>query len=204
MQVNLLASETSITLSEAVFDRALNEDLIHQLVTGKMAGDRQGTKAQKTRGEVSGSTAKVRQQKGSGRARAGSVKNPLWYHGGVVFAAKPRDFSQKLNKKMYRAGMASILSHLLREARLKFIEPLRLEVPKTKALMAYLAGLGVEKNSLVLFVDCAPSDALCLSARNRYNLAVCAPHALDPADLLRADLILMTPDAAHHLGERLQ
>lgn len=137
MNINLTGANGSVEVSELIFGKEFNESLVHQVVTAYMAGGRQGTKAQKNRSAVSGGGAKPFRQKGTGRARAGTIRSPLWRSGGVTFAASPRDFSQKVNKKMYRAAMRCILSELVRQDRLVVVEGFQMEVPKTKQFPNY-------------------------------------------------------------------
>src|SRR3990167_7631829 len=139
MELQLANSKKKIAVSDEVFSTPFNEPLIHQVVTAYLAGERAGTKAQKTRAEVSGGGIKPWRQKGTGRARAGSIRSPIWRKGGVTFAAKPRNYTQKVNKKMYSGAMRSILSELLRQERLVVVDSISLEQPKTKALLKQLA-----------------------------------------------------------------
>jgi large subunit ribosomal protein L4 len=184
---------SSLEVSEAVFGRDYNEPLIHQLVVAYLAAGRSGTKAQKTRSEVSGGGAKPWKQKGTGRARAGTTRSPLWRTGGVTFAAKNRNYEQKLNKKMYRAAMRSIFSELLRQGRLVVAEDIAPAEPKTKILLEKLKSLGVEKGLLI--TDALDAN-LYLAARNLPHIDVCEAHALSPVALVNSEKVVITSEAA--------
>lgn len=187
-------------VSEAVFGQKYNEALIHQMVTRHLAGARAGTKAQKSRAEVSGGGRKPWRQKGSGRARAGSSRSPLWRSGGVTFAAKPRSYDQKLNKKMFRAGIRSILSELLRQNRLMVSESILPRVPKTKELSSKIKGLGCER---ILILTDGKDVNLFLAARNLPQVEVCTPNNLNPVMLVSADLVIATQEALKSIEEHL-
>ncbi|RFA30196.1 50S ribosomal protein L4 [Alkalilimnicola ehrlichii] len=189
-----------LAVSEGAFGRDFNEALIHQVVVAYMAGGRAGTKAQKTRSEVSGGGAKPWRQKGTGRARAGTIRSPLWRTGGVSFAAKPRSFEQKVNRKMYRGAMRSILSELIRQERLIVVDKFDVEEPKTKALVAKLGEFGV---SDVLIVTEEVSENLYLASRNLGRVDVRDPVGLDPVSLLRHQNVLVTVDAIRRIEEWL-
>ena len=191
MELNLLAGGT-VEVSDQVFSREFNEALVHQVVTAYLAGARQGTRAQKTRSEVSGGGRKPWRQKGTGRARAGTTRSPIWRSGGVTFAAKPQDHSQKVNKKMYRAAMQSIWSELIRQDRLVITDGVLVEAPKTKALAEQLTSLGL---SNVLIIAGEISDALYLSARNLPHVDVRDADAIDPVSLISFEKVLVTVDA---------
>jgi len=163
MELQLQNSKEMIAVSETVFASDYKESLVHQLVVAYLAGARSGTKAQKNRSAVRGGGAKPWNQKGGGRARAGTIRSPLWRSGGVTFAAQPKDHSQKLNKKMYRAGIRSIFSELVRSERLKVVDDITVDAPKTKQLLAKLNELGVTKT---LIVTETADEKLYLSARN--------------------------------------
>lgn len=193
-------STSSIEMSENVFGISYNEAVIHQIVVAYMAGARQGTKAQKTRAEVSGGGAKPWKQKGGGRARAGSTRSPIWRTGGVTFAAKNRDYSQKVNRKMYRLGIKSILSELVRQDRLVIRDDIYPELPKTKELKAKLQGL---ENLKVLIVVDNYDNKLYLAARNLYNIEVMHFSSLNPVSLIRSDKVVMTSSAAKSIQGRL-
>jgi large subunit ribosomal protein L4 len=194
-------AQKSVDASETLFGRAYNEALVHQVVVAYQANGRQGTRAQKTRGEVRHSTKKPWRQKGTGRARAGMTSSPLWRGGGRIFPNKPdENFTQKLNRKMYRAGMASILSQLVREDRLSVIEALSIGEPKTKVLAGKLRDLGM---SHVLILTDKLDDNLYLSARNLPNVMVLEARLADPVNLMRFEKILITKAAVKHLEEAL-
>ena len=191
MKLNLVAGGT-VEVSDQAFSREFNEALIHQVVTAYLAGARQGTRAQKTRSEVSGGGRKPWRQKGTGRARAGTTRSPIWRSGGVTFAAKPQDHSQKVNKKMYRAAMQSIWSELIRQDRLVITDGVLIDAPKTKMLAEHLASLGLTN---VLIVAGEVSDALYLSARNLPHVDVRDADAIDPVSLISFEKVLLTIDA---------
>ncbi len=190
----------NIEVSEAAFGREYNEALVHQVVVALMAGARAGTKAQKTRAEVRGGGAKPWRQKGTGRARAGTIRSPLWRSGGQIFAAKPRDFSQKVNKKMYRGAMKAILSELIRQNRLQVVSEFVLNEPKTKPLVAKLKSMNLER---VLIVVKEVDENLYLSSRNIPNVAIKEAASVNPVQLLKYDNVLMTVDAVRKLEEVL-
>jgi len=191
----------SIEVSEVAFGRDFNEPLVHQVVVALMAGARAGTKKQKTRAEVSGGGAKPWRQKGTGRARAGTIRSPLWRKGGVIFAAQPRDHGQKVNKKMYRGAMISILSELVRQDRLKVVDSFTVEQPKTKVLLEKLKGLNLEK---VLIVVDKMDENLYLSARNIPTVLVKESHCVSPVQLLKFEHVLMTVEALRKMEEGLR
>lgn len=190
----------TVQVSEETFGCAFNETLVHQVVTAYLAGARAGTRAQKTRAEVSGGGAKPWRQKGSGRARAGSIRSPLWRTGGVTFAAQPRDYSQKVNRKMYRAAMRSILSELLRQERLLVVDGLGVEEPRTRLLVARLKELGIES---ALIVTEEFDGTLALAARNLHTVELVDAASVDPVSLVRYEKVLATPGALKRLEERL-
>ncbi|NNC78384.1 MAG: 50S ribosomal protein L4 [Woeseiaceae bacterium] len=190
----------SVDVAEAAFGAEFNEALIHQVVTAYLAGSRAGTKAQKNRAAVRGGGAKPWNQKGTGRARAGTIRSPIWVGGGRTFAAKPRDFSQKVNKKMYRAAMRSVLSELIRQDRLVVVETLELEAPKTKLLAGKLKDLGLDN---VLVLNEAFDEKLFLAARNMPNVGICDAASIDPVVLIRFDKVLVTLPALKLIEERL-
>lgn len=185
----------------AIFGAEYKEGLIHQVVTAYLAGSRQGSKAQKTRSEVSGGGTKPWRQKGTGRARAGTIRSPLWRTGGVTFAAKPRSFKQKVNRKMYRAAMISILSELVRTERLVVFEAPTLSAPKTKELAAILAKLDIKK---ILIVTAEDDKNLVLSARNIPYVETCNAAQVNPVNLISHDKVLVTKDAIKLIEEKLQ
>ncbi|QEP42604.1 50S ribosomal protein L4 [Ectothiorhodospiraceae bacterium BW-2] len=204
MQIELKSldgtSAAMVELSAAVFERDFNEPLIHQVVTAYLAGARQGTKAQKNRSAVSGGGSKPWRQKGTGRARSGTIRSPIWRGGGKTFAATNRDHSQKVNRKMYRAAMCSILSELVRQERLIVVEDINLAEPKTKLLLEQIAGLNL---SLALIVNHEVSPNLYLSARNLPHIAVCDTVAVNPVDLVGYEQVVMTTAAVKAIEEKL-
>lgn len=191
---------TKITVAENAFGYEFNSGLVHQVVTAYMAGGRAGTKAQKTRHEVRGGGRKPWNQKGTGRARAGSINSPLWRGGGRTFAAEPRDFSQKVNRKMYQRAMSSILSELVRQDRLLVIDELKLEQPKTRELKNLLNKLDVEK---VLILISGDDKNINLAARNLVGVIVCDAARVDPVSLVAAEKVVITVDAIKKIEERL-
>ena len=199
MELNLIAGGT-VEVSDQTFGREFNEALIHQVVTAYMAGARQGTRSQKTRAEVSGGGRKPWRQKGTGRARAGSTRSPIWRSGGVTFAAKPQDHSQKVNRKMYRAAMRSIWSELVRQDRLVITQEMSVDTPKTSALAEKLKAMALES---VLIVTAEVSDALFLSARNLPHVDVRDADVIDPVSLLSFEKVLVTVDALKAIEEQL-
>ena len=199
MNLNI-ASGGTVTVSEVAFGKEFNEPLVHQVVTAFMAGGRQGSKAQKTRSEVRGGGKKPWKQKGTGRARAGTIRSPLWRSGGVTFAAKPRDFEQKVNRKMYRGAMRCILSELVRQGRLVVVQDLVVAEPKTKLLLAKLKELQIES---ALIVADEVSENLALSARNLPRVDVCDVQAADPVSLIAHDKVIITVDALKKIEELL-
>ena len=201
MQLEILGKKkTKVDVSEAVFDQGYNETLIHQVVTAYLAGGRAGTQSQKTRAEVSGGGKKPWKQKGTGRARAGSIRSPIWVGGGRAFARKPRSYDQKVNKKMYKVALRSILSELNRQERLVLIDDIQLEAPKSKALLTKLNEL---KLSNVLIVVDQIEENLYLSARNLAGVEVTDTQSVDPVALVGFDKVLMNVAALKQLEERL-
>lgn len=201
MNLNLTgANAGTVELSDATFGKDFNEALIHQVVTAYLAGARQGSRAQKTRSDVSGGGKKPWRQKGSGRARAGTIRSPLWRSGGVTFAARPQDHSQKVNRKMYRAAMRSILSELVRQDRLVAVETFAVETPKTKQLAATLKAMDLEN---VLIITEEVDANLYLAARNIPNVAVVDVAAVDPVSLIAFDKVLVTVPALRKFEEKL-
>ena len=199
MQLNVNGAQ-AIEVCERTFGGEFNETLVHQAVVAYMAGGRQGTRAQKTRSEVSGGGKKPWRQKGTGRARAGTIRSPIWRSGGVTFAAKPQDHSQKLNKKMYRAALRSILAELVRTDRLVVVEDFAVEAPKTKALLGKLNGMGL---SDVLIVTEAVDQNLYLAARNLPHVDVRDVQGTDPVSLIAFDKVLVTVSAVKKFEELL-
>ena len=190
----------TVAVSEANFAREYNEALVHQVVTAYLSGARQGTRAQKTRSEVAGGGKKPWRQKGTGRARAGTIRSPIWRSGGVTFAAKPQDYSQKVNRKMYRAAMRSILSELARTDRLMIVETLDVEQPKTKLLVETLKGYGVDN---VLIVADSVDKNLYLASRNLHKVDVRDVEGADPVSLIAYDKVMITVDAVKKFEEAL-
>jgi len=191
---------SDIQLSDVAFGRAYNEALIHQVVTAYQAAGRAGTKAQKTRAEVRGGGKKPWSQKGTGQARAGSIRSPIWVGGGRAFAAKPRDFAQKVNRKMYRAAMQSMVSQLVREDRLFAVESLEIAAPRTKLLTAKLAEFGLTR--ALILVE-AYEEKLFLAARNVPYVDVMPVASLDPVSLIKHDKVIATVGALKLLEQRL-
>jgi large subunit ribosomal protein L4 len=191
---------SEIQLSDAAFGRDYNEALVHQVVTAYMAAGRAGTKAQKTRAEVRGGGKKPWSQKGTGQARAGSIRSPIWVGGGRAFAAKPRDFSQKVNRKMYRAAMQTMVSQLVRDDRLVAVESIELSAPRTKLLISKLAEFGLSR--ALILVE-AYEEKLFLAARNIPHVEVMAVSALDPLSLVKHDKVVATVGALKLLEQRL-
>lgn len=194
------ASTKSIEVSDANFSREFNEALVHQAVTGYLAGARSGTRAQKTRSDVRGGGKKPWKQKGTGRARSGTIRSPIWRSGGVTFAARPKDWSQKLNRKMYRAAIRSILSELVRTERLVVVDSFTVDAPKTKAVVERLGKLGT---SNVMIVTADMSDNLFLSTRNLHHVGVCDANNVDPVSLIRFEKVIMTAEAVKKIEETL-
>ena len=200
MDLGIHNSKEKISVSDAVFGADYKESLVHQLVTAYMAAGRAGTKAQKNRSAVSGGGAKPWRQKGTGRARAGTIRSPLWRSGGVTFAAQPRDYSQKVNRKMYRAGIRSILSELARQNRLIVVEDITVDAPKTKQLVGKLHDLGVSRT---LIISETGDEKLYLSARNLPNVEVSDVAGLNPVNLVRYEHVVATVGAVRAIEEWL-
>ena len=200
VQAGSAGGSETIQVNDAVFGADLNEALIHQVVTAYMAAARSGTKAQKNRSAVSGGGAKPFRQKGTGRARAGTSRSPIWRSGGVSFAATPRNYSQKVNRKMYRGALRSIVSELLRQERMLVVSDVGVDAPKTKTLSAKLKELGLTE---VLIVADQPDENLYLAARNLMNVDVCDVRELDPVSLIGFDRVLISAAAVKKLEERL-
>ncbi|MGS0683135.1 50S ribosomal protein L4 [Shewanella sp. 125m-7] len=200
MELVLKDAQSALEVSEATFGRDFNEALVHQVVVAYAANARQGTRAQKTRAEVTGSGKKPWRQKGTGRARAGTVKGPIWRGGGVTFAAKTQDHSQKVNKKMYRGALKSIFSELVRQDRLIVVESFGVEAPKTKELKAKLAEMQLED---VLIVTPEVDENLFLAARNLYKVDVRDVAGIDPVSLIAFNKVLVTAEAIKQIEEML-
>lgn len=200
MELVLKDAQSALEVSETTFGRDFNEALVHQVVVAYAANARQGTRAQKSRAEVVGSGKKPWRQKGTGRARAGSVKGPIWRGGGVTFAAKTQDHSQKVNKKMYRGALKSILSELVRQERLIVVESFAVETPKTKLLKAQLSDMNLND---VLIVTEEVDENLFLAARNLYKVDCRDAAGVDPVSLIAFDKVLVTAGAVKQLEEML-
>ena len=200
MELVLKDAQSALQVSETTFGREFNEALVHQVVVAYAAAARQGTRAQKTRSEVSGGGKKPWRQKGTGRARAGTIRSPIWRGGGVTFAAKPQDHSQKVNRKMYRGAIQSILSELVRQERLVVVEKFGVEAPKTKELLTKLQALDLKD---VLIVTPEVEENLFLAARNLYKVDVRDVTGIDPVSLIAFDKVLMTAEAVKQIEEML-
>ncbi len=206
MELNLTtasgnASQKTVEVSETAFNKDFNEALVHQVVTAYLAGGRAGTKAQKNRSAVSGGGAKPWRQKGTGRARSGTIRSPIWRSGGTTFAAKNRDFSQKVNRKMYRSAMAAIVSELVRQDRLIVLSDLKMAGPKTKELAATLKNLGSD-NALIVTGDF--DQNIYLSSRNLINIEYTDARHVNPVNLVRYKKVIMTEDAVKKVEEMLK
>jgi large subunit ribosomal protein L4 len=188
----------ALVLSEMVFDKPFNEPLLHQVVTAILASQRQGTRAQKTRSEVSGGGAKPWKQKGTGRARAGSIRSPIWRSGGTTFAAKPQCYKQKINKKSYATAMRSVLSELLRQDRLVVVEEFKVEQPKTKAMLEQLSFYNYES---LLIISESIDENLYLASRNLPKVALVDVVEVNPVLLVGFDKVIMTVEAIKQLEE---
>lgn len=199
MELSMHIGDGSVSVNDAVFGADFSEGLVHQLVTAYLAGARSGTKGSKNRSDVAGGGRKPWRQKGTGRARAGTIRSPIWRGGGHTFAFTNRDHSQKLNKKMYRAGMRSVLSELNRQGRLRIVPEINIPEAKTKAVATWLGGVG-EGRTLVVVDEI--SRELGLGGRNIRNLAVSTVEAVDPVSLVGADVVVMTAAAVEKLSER--
>ena len=195
-----LKDSGSVDVADAAFGVDFNEALIHQVVTAYLAGSRAGTKAQKNRAAVRGGGAKPWAQKGTGRARAGTSSSPIWVGGGRTFAAQPRNHDQKVNKKMYRAAIRSVLSELIRQDRLVVVNEIALEAPKTKLLAAKLKEYGLDN---VLILNEAFDEKVFLAARNLPNVGICDVASMDPVVLIRFEKVLVTVPALKLIEERL-
>jgi len=200
MELVLKDAQSALEVSDATFGREFNEALVHQVVVAYAAGARQGTRAQKNRSDVRGGGKKPWRQKGTGRARSGTIRSPIWVGGGVTFAARPQDHSQKVNKKMYRGAVKSILSELVRQDRLIVVENFSVEAPKTKELKAKLEGLDLKD---VLIITEELDENLFLAARNLYKVDVRDVQGIDPVSLIAFDKVLVTADAVKKIEESL-
>ena len=195
-----LQGSGSVKVSEDTFGQEFKESLVHQVVTACLSGARAGTVQQKTRSQVRGGGIKPWRQKGTGRARAGTSRSPIWRGGGRAFASSPRDYAQKINRKMFRAAMRSILSELVRQERLVAIDTFAVDAPKTRELLGKLSEMGLD-NVLIVTVD--PDDNLYLAARNLPGVAVCDVSSADPVSLIGYEKVLMTKAAIEKIEERL-
>lgn len=193
MELNLAKGDKTVSVSDAVFDRPFNQTLVHQVVTAYLAGGRAGTKAQKNRAAVRGGGKKPWRQKGTGRARAGTIRSPIWSGGGTTFAAVPRDFSQKVNRKMYRAGISSIVSELVRQERFTVVSDLGLTSRNTKALLNALSEQSCEPRGVLVVSEV--DEFVGYSANNIVGLEVVSVADLDPVVLVGADSVMMTEEA---------
>ena len=193
-------SGAAVELSEVAFGREFNEALVHQVVTAYLAGGRQGTRAHKSRADVSGGGKKPFRQKGTGRARAGSIRSPIWVGGGKTFAARPQDWSQKVNRKMYRGAMQCILAELVRQDRLILVEEFAVAAPKTKELLAKLNDLNAVR---ALIVTDSVDENLYLAARNLPHVDVVDAAAIDPVSLIAFDKVVMSVAAAKKIEVEL-
>jgi large subunit ribosomal protein L4 len=202
MDLQVQGGGSAIQVSDNTFGREFNETLVHQVVVAYMAAGRAGTKAQKTRSEVSGGGAKPWRQKGSGRARAGTIRSPLWRGGGATFAAVPRDYAQKVNKKVYKAAIRAILSELVRQDRLVVVEDFSVEAPRTKELIGKLKDLGLSEGS-ALIITHDPDENLFLAARNLHQVDVFDAATVDPVSLVKFDKVLVTVPAVRQFEESL-
>ena len=190
----------TVDVADSAFGAEFNEPLVHQVVNAFLAGSRAGTKSQKNRSAVRGGGAKPWRQKGTGRARAGTIRSPIWVGGGRAFAAKPRDYSQKVNKKMYKAALRSVFSELVRQDRLVITDSIEMKAPKTRELADKLKGLDLDS---VLIINEAFDENVFLSARNLPNVGICDAAAIDPVVLMRFDKVLITVPALKLVEERL-
>lgn len=200
MELTIAGTGNTVTVSDRTFGRDFNEALVHQVVTGYLAGARRGSKAQKSRSDVRGGGAKPWRQKGTGRARAGSIRSPLWRSGGVTFAARPHSYGQKLNKKMYRGALRAIVSELARQGRLVVVERFTLETPKTRELAGRLKALSLD---CALIITEAADRNLELAARNLPQVDVTDVAGLDPVRLIRFDHVLVSVPAIQRMEEWL-
>ena len=195
-----LQDKGSVDVAEAAFGAEYNEALVHQVVTAYLAGGRAGTKAQKNRSAVRGGGAKPWRQKGTGRARAGTIRSPIWVGGGRAFAAQPRNYDQKVNKKMYRAALRSVFGELVRQDRLVIVKELGIDAPKTKMLASRLKELELDS---VLILNEAFDENVFLAARNLPNVGICDVASMDPVVLIRFEKVLVTLPALKLIEERL-
>lgn len=201
MELNTKDTNSKLKVNESVFDYGYNEGLIHQVVVAFMNNARSGNSAQKTRSEVRGGGKKPWRQKGTGRARAGTIRSPLWRSGGVTFASKKRDYSQKVNKKMYKGALRSIISELHRSGNLVVVSGFSCESSKTKDFVAKMKGLELQ-NALIVMNEIGENEYL--ASRNLIDFEVCDVTCIDPVSLLRFEKVLMTEEAVKKIEEQLQ
>ncbi|UDG79363.1 50S ribosomal protein L4 [Candidatus Ecksteinia adelgidicola] len=201
MELILKDIPSVLTISESIFCCKFNEALVHQVITSYASGARQGTRAQKNRGEITGSNKKPWKQKGTGRARSGSTKSPIWRSGGVTFAAKPQDYSQKINKKMYRGALKSILSELIRQNRLIVVEKFFIRSHKTKLLLKKLKDITLDNALVVMNVV---NQDLYLASRNLHNVNICNVDNINPINLISFKNVVLTVDAIKKIEEKLK
>lgn len=200
MEISIKGSKSKVKVSDATFDRPFSEALVHQVVTAYMSGGRAGTKATKSRSQVAGGGRKPWKQKGTGQARAGTIRSPIWRSGGHTFALTPRDHSQKVNRKMYRGAIQAIFSELIRQGRLEVVEKLEIKQPKTKDLVKMLEPYDARR-LLIISEDVGPN--LYLSARNIPGVGVIDTAAIDPVSLVGAEMVIVTVDALKKIEEWL-
>lgn len=202
MELAVANESSDVAVSDALFDAEFNQTLVHQVVTAYLAGGRAGTKAQKTRAEVRGGGKKPWRQKGTGRARAGTIRSPIWQGGGTIFAARPRDYGQKVNRKMYRGAIRSILSELVRQQRLIVVRELGVNEPRTKALLSALSHAGVDAGKALVVLPERDTN-VALAARNVPGLATTDVHGVDPVSLVDAEQVVVSVDALNRIEEWL-
>jgi large subunit ribosomal protein L4 len=196
-------SDLKITVADQVFATDFNEPLVHQVVTAYLAGARSGTKAQKSRGQVRGGGKKPWKQKGTGSARCGTIRSPLWRGGGVIFAATPRNFSQKVNRKMYRGAMRAILSELIRQDRLHIVDQFTVDQPKTKVLLTKVKHYGFNNKNTCLIITNSADQNLYLAARNISYITACEGKRINPVNLIKHEKIIITKQAIENINETL-
>ncbi len=201
MELTIKGSSDTVSVADGTFDRPFSEGLVHQVVTAYLAGGRAGTKATKSRSDVSGGGRKPWRQKGTGQARAGTIRSPLWRGGGTTFALRPRNFSQKVNRKMYRGAMQAIFSELVRQERFDVVQDFALDTPKTKDLLAKLADFPGQR-VVIITEDVGPN--LYLASRNVRGITVIDSSAVDPVTLVDADRVIATVDSVNKIQEWLK
>ncbi|WP_367670571.1 50S ribosomal protein L4 [Sodalis-like secondary symbiont of Drepanosiphum platanoidis] len=201
MELLLQDTKNSITVSDSIFGCYFNESLIHQIIVSYATNKRQGTKAQKNRSEVSGSGRKPWKQKGTGRARAGSIRSPIWRSGGVTFAAKPKKYNQKINKKMYKGALKSIFSELIRQDRLKIFKKFDIDQPKTKLLKKKLENISF--NNILIITDIIDNNLL-LSSRSMNKINICCVNNINPMFLISSNQVITTYKSIKNIEEKLR